>query len=98
MIGGIFSIACALYVRNVLKLTRETPHKQLPHGAYARCLGVCIGVCVSRRLIKLIEFDCRLATLASALCARQCWQSGKWSALQGILQHCCAYFKHGECN
>lgn len=42
MIGGIFSIACALYVRNVLKLTRETPHKQLPHGAYARCVGVCV--------------------------------------------------------
>lgn len=86
MIGSIFSIACALYVRNVLKLTRDATSSC--HIAHTPCATACVCVCVWRRLIKLIEFDCHLSCAASV------------ANLANVvhLQHCntVAYFI-GEC-
>lgn len=82
MIGSIYSIACALYVRNVLKLTRDATSSC--HIAHTPS----VAACVCRRLIKLIKFDCHLSCVASVANL----------ANEVHLQHCntVAYFI-GEC-
>lgn len=91
----IFSSACTLYVRNVLKLTRgatssrhvaHTPHVPPPACPLSRSLFLSPPACVFC-LIKLIEFDCYLS----------CCLSGAGilaNIVHFVLQPCCIF--HGQ--
>lgn len=90
----IFSSACTLYVRNVLKLTRgatsschvaHTPHVSPPPVSHTSYLSATLCVFC---LIKLIEFDCYVSCCCLSRAANLA------NIVHFVLQPCCIF--HGQ--